>query len=480
MTLSQTAETPETVEPNPSSQRLVRDRTLTCLAARLAQYQQKPVELQAQLQPHLDTLNALHRKLAQPLLQIAVFGLVSRGKSAVLNALFGEVMFPTGPLNGVTQWPRSVRWSPMTDEESTAAIQLELIDTPGLDEISGEGRASMAQEIARCADLILFVTAGPPLPIEETALAELVQFAKPLLWIVNKADLYPDLSTADLYNTLSNPDVRAILSPQEIILAAAAPAPIQVRHEWPDGRTTTDWEIPPPQVESLRQTLLQLLEREGLSLLALNVLVQTQATERQIADAIATFYETPAQSTQWRIWSLKAALVGILPWIWLDLILSFGADVVQVRQLSQLYGWPATSRNIVQLWKTLLTSVGYVGAAELGTNGLGWVFGGFDGPLGLAPGLVQGAIAIYSAALVGEFAQSYLRNGATWDNQGPSVLIQTILQGLDPETITHRFSASMIQSLESVPAETTPVNSSTEGEGPALVSPSQDGSDGLS
>jgi len=59
-------------------------------------------------------------------IRIAAFGLVSRGKSAVLNALLGQKILQTGPLNGVTQWPRSVRW--VANEKGK--VQVELIDTP--------------------------------------------------------------------------------------------------------------------------------------------------------------------------------------------------------------------------------------------------------------------------------------------------------------------------------------------------------------
>jgi len=58
-------------------------------------------------------------------IRIAAFGLVSRGKSAVLNALLGQKILQTGPLNGVTQWPRSVRW--VANEKGK--VQVELIDT---------------------------------------------------------------------------------------------------------------------------------------------------------------------------------------------------------------------------------------------------------------------------------------------------------------------------------------------------------------
>jgi uncharacterized protein len=414
------------------NQQVCRDRTLVCLGSRLDSYQKMSVEIRAQLQPYIETLVGLRQKLSQPLLQIAVFGLVSRGKSAVLNALFGEILFPTGPLNGVTQWPRSVRWSPTLGQAQAPSLQLELTDTPGLDEISGEVRAAMAQNIARCADLILFVSAGPLMPIEEEAMVELAQFSKPMIWVVNKADLYPDLSAESLYQALSDEGLKTIISPKEIVMTAAAPAPVQVRHEWPDGRVSVEWEESPPRIEDLRQTLMELLNREGLYLLSLNTLLQIESTEQMMIEAIAQFYAEPVQLMQWRLWGVKAVMVGVVPWVWLDLGFSFLLDVFQVRRLMKTYGLPATGHEIESLWKTLALSVGLMGVAEVSTTLM-------DGAL-LPTLLTQGAIAVYGASLVGRSAQQYLTRGATWATDGPSLLIQQVFSELTDDMVVYRLA----------------------------------------
>ena len=90
--------------------------------------------LKAELEEMAEALETLE----DPVIRIAVFGVVSRGKSAVINALVGRKLLKTGPLHGVTQWPRSVYWSP-TDE-----VRVELVDTPGLGEVNGTERANMA------------------------------------------------------------------------------------------------------------------------------------------------------------------------------------------------------------------------------------------------------------------------------------------------------------------------------------------------
>jgi predicted GTPase len=71
-------------------------------------------------------------------------------------------------------------------------VQIELIDTPGLDEIAGEARANMAKEVAGQADLILFIVAGDITRTEYDALCGLKQSHKPLILVFNKIDLLSD------------------------------------------------------------------------------------------------------------------------------------------------------------------------------------------------------------------------------------------------------------------------------------------------
>lgn len=323
----------------------------------------------------------------------------------------------------------------------------------------------MAQEIAHHADLILFVTAGPPMAIEQTAIADLLRYAKPLLWVVNKADLHPQLCAADLYQELSATTQKG-LSPREIVLTAAAPLSVQVRHEWSDGHTTTEWETPPPRIEPLQQALADLLDREGLLLLCLNGLLQAQAIERQMVEAIAQFYAQPVQTQQWQLWGIKALVVGLIPWAGWDMLLGFGLDLAQVRQLMKRYGLAITAHRVRDLWQRLGVSAACVGLGDLLTSGFGlWEptsGGGF-----LVGSVTQGAIAFYSATLVSRAAQRYLLEGATWEPQGSSRLLQTLLGTLQPDWVVSRFRDTLTATL-------------TEPEGPALVQSGEDSPDRLS
>lgn len=424
-------------EHHPSDpQQFWREQAIACLEKQLSQCRQEPTELQLQLQPQLDTLKSLLQKLQQPLIQIAVFGWVSRGKSALLNALFDEVLFPTGPLHGVTQWPRSVRWTPQTAAGTAPKIQLELTDTPGLDEMSGEARAAMAQSIAQCADLLLFVSAGQPSPAEQQALIELANFGKPLLLILNKADLYPDLTATAVYQSFAGTSLQTTLSPHEIILTAAAPAPVQVRHEWPDGKVTVDWEMPSPQVADLRQSLLDLLNREGLYLLILNTLQQAQNIEIQILQTTSQHHQESSQSQKWSLVGAKGAVVCLSPWLGVDLLTCFALDALQVRRLSTQLHINVSDYSVKHLIPALLKSLLWVGGANLA---IAIAHFGGEGGL-LSEWLMQSVMAGYGALQLRQTAQKVLQESIPFQPNRTGSILQSCLNLLTPDLLLHRFS----------------------------------------
>ena len=428
-------------------------------------------QLQAALRSELEVLKNTLDKLDQGVIRIAAFGLVSRGKSAILNALMGQKILPTGPLNGVTQWPRSVRWTPNTNGK----VQVELIDTPGLDEINGEARAQMAREVTRQADLILFAIAGDITRTEYQALCELRQAQKPLILVFNKIDLYPEQDRQAIYQQLqqlgaspggaagelggSGKRLEQLLSAEEIVMVAAEPAPLEVRVEWPDGRVTYEWETPEPQVDELRQKILDILNREGRSLLALNALVQARDAEASIASKTLAARNAEAEELIWRYAKYKALAVALNPIAVLDVLGAAVADLALIRSLARLYNLPMTGKDAGKLLKTILFSAGGMLVGEMGSSlllGLGKstaALAAGENPLSISAyagtAIAQAGIAGYGAYAVGQAAQVYLEQGCTWGQLGANTVIQEILDRVPRDTILYRLR----QELQEKPLE---------------------------
>ena len=119
-------------------------------------------------------------KLENGRVEIAAFGEVGSGKSALLNALAGEKVFTVSAEHG------------STDKVSKAGFKntkLVLVDTPGINEAAGELRGKLAEETVRYTDLVLFVADGDLNRVELDAFTQLCDLHKPMLLVINKADL---------------------------------------------------------------------------------------------------------------------------------------------------------------------------------------------------------------------------------------------------------------------------------------------------
>ncbi|NEQ51592.1 MAG: DUF697 domain-containing protein [Leptolyngbya sp. SIO3F4] len=427
---------------------------------------------QAAVKSGIDQLTTLLNKLDSTLLRIAVFGLVSRGKSAVLNALVGEKILETGPLNGVTQWPRSIYWTPSISANK-ASLKIELIDTPGLDEIEGAERGQVAQDIAQQADLILFVVAGDITNTEYIALETLHQTRKPLLLIFNKTDLYPDTDRQAVYDNLqqlqrqitekteADTTITYVDTPivDDVILIAAEPAPLQVRIEWPDGRITEEWETPPPEIEPLKTALINLLQTEGPTLIALNTLHQANQVDINLAQATADLNQAAANNIILEFAKYKSVAVALNPVAVLDLLGGVASDLVMIRNLAKLHGFPMTNFEASRLWQAIVRSSGTLLLSELGSGlilGVGkssaalWSM--VDGASGLTAYVgamgAQAVAAGYGTYAVGHAARIYLEQGCSWGPQGIKTLMRTIVHNAKSDSTLKRLQTEVRQSVE--------------------------------
>jgi hypothetical protein len=414
-------------------------------------------ELQAAVRTDLQSLKSALDKLDQKVIRISTFGLVSCGKSSVINALLGQEILETGPLHGVTTWPKSLRWTPPGGK-----VQLEFIDTPGLDEIEGEQRTQMAQEVAQKSDLILFVVAGDITRTEYKALCELRRSQKPLILVFNKVDLYPQTDRETIYQQLQQQNAAnlgegldRVISPDEIVMVAAKPQPIQVRVEAVDGSVTTQWETPPPQINELKETILRILNREGRSLLALNALVQSRDAQINIAKKTVEIRQEEAEAIIWQYAKYKALVVAVNPIVLLDVFGGFIADLALIRSLARLYGLPITSYEAGTIWRRIIASSAALLLGEIGSSlilGIGKsgfaLTSAFESPSAFAAfattASLQGAIAGYGAYAIGKIAQVYLQQGCTWGALGASTLIAEILSQVEPKTIIYRLRQELL------------------------------------
>jgi GTPase len=421
------------------------------------------------LGPVLDHLDGFLDKLDQQIIQIAVFGLVGRGKSSLLNALLGQPIFQTGALHGVTRTIDAAPWDPSLTIEADAngsqrlswtglGGRIELIDTPGIDEIEGEEREALARELADRADLILFLVSADLTQVEYDALTMLRQSSKPMLLIFNKIDQYPDTDRLAIYHKICDDRLRELLSPDEVIMVSAAPVITQADRN-ADGQLTLRRSVGLPQVDALKLKILDVLDREGKALAAINSLLFADDANEQIIARKMAIRDRSADQLIWNSTLLKSTAIALNPVILLDLLGGAIVDVALILSLSQLYGLPMTEQAALELLKKIALAMGGLSLSELlATLGLS----SLKGFLGLAAPLSGGAtalpyisVAVTQAAVsgvstygIGQITKRYLALGATWGPDGPKATAMAILNSLDQDSILSRIKHELAAKLK--------------------------------
>ncbi|MEH1834619.1 MAG: GTP-binding protein [Nostoc sp.] len=422
------------------------------------------------LETEIADLETMLGKLDRMVVQIAAFGMVGRGKSSLLNALVGQTVFETGPLHGVTRAAQRVNWS-ISEEaigETERALrvtlpgvgqsQVELIDTPGLDEVDGATRAALAEQIAKQADLILFVISGDMTKLEYVALSQLREAGKPIILVFNKVDQYPEADRMAIYHKIRDERVRELLTPLEIVMAAASPL-VKTAILRPDGTRGIQLRTGNAKVEELKLKILEILHREGKALVALNTMLYADIVNEQLVERKLMIREVNANQLIWKAVMTKALAIALNPVTVVDILSSVVIDIALILGLSKLYGFSMTEAGAVQLLQKIALSMGGIGASELlanlGLSGLKTLLGiSATATAGVALGpyisvaITQAGVAGVSSYGIGQVTKVYLANGATWGPDGPKAVINRILANLDETSILNRIKDELLYKVK--------------------------------
>ncbi|MBK1990188.1 GTP-binding protein [Sphaerospermopsis aphanizomenoides BCCUSP55] len=414
------------------------------------------------LEAEIADLETMLLKLESMVVQIAAFGMVGRGKSSLLNALVGQVVFETGPLHGVTRTEQKVNWSISEEAIGTLKVtlpasgqsQVELIDTPGLDEIDGETRAALAEQVAKQADLILFVISGDMTKVEHEALSQLREVGKPIILVFNKVDQYPEADRLAIYKKIRDERVKELLSPDEIVMSAASPL-VKTAVIGADGKRSLQLRQGQAQVDELKLKILEILQREGKALVALNSMLYADTVNEQVVQRKLIIREQNANQLIWKAVMTKAIAIALNPVTVVDILSSVVIDITLILGLSKLYGIQMTESGAVQLLQKIALSMGGIGVSELlanlGLSGLKTLLGiSASATAGVALGpyisvaITQAGVAGVSSYGIGQVTKAYLANGATWGPEGPKAVVSQILSTLDETSILNRIKDELL------------------------------------
>ena len=388
-----------------------------------------PRQVRSALQEDFREIERMLERLDQGHLQIAVFGRVSVGKSALLNALLGEQRFSTSPLHGETKGIASGRWQAV--EEGGVY----LVDTPGINEVDGETREQLAREVASRSDLVLFVVDSDITESERQALSQLAAQNRPVVLVLNKVDRYSAEEQREILASLRRHSLD-LVDARNLITASAFPPEQTVIRIDSAGNEQLTTRQPPPNIEALRTRLWEIIESEGKTLAALNASLFAGHLSDQVATRILAVRRKLGERLIRNYCISKGVAVALNPIPIADLVAAAAVDAGMVVHLSRLYALPLTSNEAGRLIGTigshLALLMGTTWAVNLASSALKLGTGGLSIAV---TGSAQGVVAYYSTYVVGQTAERYLAQGKSWGPGGPKQVVREILANLDRSSI---------------------------------------------
>jgi small GTP-binding protein len=400
-----------------------------------------PAALRDSLAADYAQVEAMLDKIEHGHVHIAVFGRVSVGKSALLNALLGRDAFDVGVLHGTTTGAAGQHW------QETSAEGVHLIDTPGINELSGEQREKLAYEVAGRSDLVLFVADGDMTSVEVEALQLLARTQRPLLLALNKADRYTAAQRDELRARLLE-HARGSVQPENIVEVMARPAAERVLQVQADGSEREIERERVPDVSALRARILAILEAEGKTLAALNAALFAGRLADEVGERLTVLRRDLAERVTRSYCLAKGVAVALNPVPVADLLAAAALDVALVMHLSRVYGLPLTRAEAGKLLATIAAQLAALMGAIWGVHLVASALKGMSAGLStVVTAGAQGALAWYATVLIARAAERYLAAGKSWGEHGPKRVVQDIVASLDRDSILREARGEILARL---------------------------------
>ncbi len=425
------------------------EEALRSLHKTLRDFDKATQEEKIPLSHEVEQLQALIQKLETGRIDIVFLGEISTGKSALINALAGKKLAEVGVQGGVTLSAQRISWNVKSYRiPGLGKSYTELVDTPGINEVGGEERAKLACMQAKKADLVVFVTDSDLNDLELSVLQRLIDVHKPIILVLNKADLFSQDQIEQLKETLKK-RVHGLIPEGNIVAASADPMPIKYVIEREDGSVLEEMRRPSPQVEALRLRILDILAKEGKALLALNSALFAEEAGARLRSIKVKMRNEQAHKVIVHFCVIKGVAVAINPMPVADVLGGFGSDAAMVAALGHIYGEEISMSSAGGLAVEIAKSAGWVAIAEWATH----VASHFIKALTIGAGTVltalpQGMAAAYGSYIVGEAARYYFEHDCGWGGNSPRKVLREIARNIDRDSVLVEIRDELLKRLQ--------------------------------
>ncbi len=388
------------------------------------------------------------KKLDQKELQVSVYGRVGVGKSSLLNALIEKQVFETDIINGNTKTLQSHKWH----KSFKSLNSVELIDSPGIDEINNPNKEEINFNYVLNTDLILFVIDSDITRIDLNSIEELLRHNKPILIVLNRCDQW---TTREAKLILSSIHKKLSFYQHKLKIALVASCPREAKIKT-DGTIRSEQKS--PKVDILKRELKDIIDQSGELLICINSLRIADQFYKLLKENRLLKKKEAAQTLIGKYATLKASGVAINPFLMIDLITGLAFDSALVIQLSKLYGLEVSGPSARQLVKNLSLQNSLLGGAQIGIQITLNLFkqililaAPLTGGVTLAPtapiAIVQAAIAIHATKVIGRLAAyKFLMGTNRYDGRPQSMLKYLLKKNTDLRIMLcdFRFSTSSL------------------------------------
>jgi GTPase SAR1 family protein len=344
---------------------------------------------------------------------VVVFGTGSAGKTSLINALLGRTVGLTEATIGTTKAGEAFTYE-LNDVDGSVF----LTDTPGLSEIGegGANREAEARDLAARADLLLFVLDHDLIRSEFEPMAALIRQGKRSIVALNKKDRLLDADREAILAKLRD-RLAGLIAPLDVIAVSASPRPMPVRIQGADGSITTVLESEPADIKPLRERIAAVLDREGDTLRAGNLLLRAHLINSEARDQLSRERDVRAQAVIDKFQWMTAGTVFANPIPALELMATGAVQYQMISELAAVYGVDITTAHVKMIGTQMIQMLLKTGLIEATTSLIAGLFK--SSLVGYAAGgAVQAVSMAYLSHVSGHAFADYFRHGQSWGDGG--------------------------------------------------------------